>query len=262
MACRSGLQIADLVEEERAAVGQLELADALLQRAGERALLVAEQRALDELARNGGDVDRDERRVGIGRLAMQEAREQLLAGAAFAEDHDGGRKFRDLVHRFEHVLQAGARAGDEVAGGGVARRVLQRQHVAMQILPLAGVADELAQHVGIGVLRQEVIGAELDRADRAVDVRRRGGHDDLDQRKVFTDDLQKVDAAESRLRDVGDEDIDVLLVQQRQACLGGRGADDTVVAPQRLRQTFARFILPVDYENGLSSHGRSLRFKV
>ena len=55
------LQIADLVEEQRAAVGQLELADALLQRAGERALLVAEQRALDQLARNRRHVDGDER---------------------------------------------------------------------------------------------------------------------------------------------------------------------------------------------------------
>jgi hypothetical protein len=41
-------QLAHLVEEERAAVRQLEAADALLQRAGERALLVAEQLALDD----------------------------------------------------------------------------------------------------------------------------------------------------------------------------------------------------------------------
>ena len=132
----------------------------------------------------------------------------------------------------------------------------------MQILPLAGVADEVAQHVGIGVLGQEVIGAELDGADRAVDVRRRGGHDDLDQRKVFADDLQQVDAAEPGLRDVGDEDVDVLLVQQRQARFGGRGADDAVVAPQRLRQALARLVLRVDYENGLAAGRHRREFKV
>jgi hypothetical protein len=98
-----------------------------------------------------------------------------------------------------------------------------------------------------------VIGPELDRADRAVDVRLRGGHDDLDQRKVFADDLQEVDAAEPGLRDVGDEDVDVLLVEERQARLGRRRADDAVVASQCLRQTLARVILPVDNQNSLAS---------
>ena len=41
-------QLADLVEEQRAAVGHLEAAGLLLGRAGERALLVAEQLALDQ----------------------------------------------------------------------------------------------------------------------------------------------------------------------------------------------------------------------
>ena len=45
-------QVADLVEEQRAAGGQLELAELLLVRAGERAALVAEQRALDQLVRD------------------------------------------------------------------------------------------------------------------------------------------------------------------------------------------------------------------
>jgi hypothetical protein len=38
-------------------------------RAGERAALVAEQRALGELARNRGEVDGDERRFRIAGLA-------------------------------------------------------------------------------------------------------------------------------------------------------------------------------------------------
>ena len=44
-------QIADLVEEQRAARRQFELAELLLHRAGERAALVAEERALDQLVR-------------------------------------------------------------------------------------------------------------------------------------------------------------------------------------------------------------------
>ena len=62
-----GLQLerdlADLVEEQRAAVGELEAADAVAQRAGERALLVAEELALEQLARDRRAVDADQRPV-------------------------------------------------------------------------------------------------------------------------------------------------------------------------------------------------------
>ena len=44
--------VADLVEEERAAVGQLELAAPPRDRAGEGAALVAEQLGLDQLLRD------------------------------------------------------------------------------------------------------------------------------------------------------------------------------------------------------------------
>ena len=54
-------QLADLVEEERAPVGQLEAADPPGDGAGEGALLVAEQLALDEPRGEGGAVDLDQR---------------------------------------------------------------------------------------------------------------------------------------------------------------------------------------------------------
>jgi hypothetical protein len=47
--------------EKRAAVGQLEPADACGQRTGEGALLVAEQLAFEQLAWNGAAIDRHER---------------------------------------------------------------------------------------------------------------------------------------------------------------------------------------------------------
>ena len=46
-----GVDLADLVEEERAAVGLLEAADAALDGAGERAFFVAEEFALEQLRR-------------------------------------------------------------------------------------------------------------------------------------------------------------------------------------------------------------------
>src|SRR5690242_5671115 len=53
--------VADLVEEERAALGLLEASDRARCRAGECPLLMAEKLALDELARDRRHVDRDER---------------------------------------------------------------------------------------------------------------------------------------------------------------------------------------------------------
>ena len=56
--------LADLVEEDGAAVALLELADPLAVGPGERALLVPEQLALQQRFGDGGAVDRQERLVG------------------------------------------------------------------------------------------------------------------------------------------------------------------------------------------------------
>ena len=57
------LHLADLVEEDRAGVRLLELADARRRGAGEGALLVAEQLALEQLRRQRGAVHLHERRA-------------------------------------------------------------------------------------------------------------------------------------------------------------------------------------------------------
>ena len=72
--------VADLVQEQRAAVGQLELSAPPADRAGERAALVTEQLGLDQLLGDGGAVDLDERAVPSRGLGVDGARHQLLAG--------------------------------------------------------------------------------------------------------------------------------------------------------------------------------------
>src|SRR5207302_3703063 len=54
-------QVPDLVEKERAAVGRAESSRCARHRAGESALLVAEQLRFGQLARDGAAVDRHER---------------------------------------------------------------------------------------------------------------------------------------------------------------------------------------------------------
>ena len=89
-------QRAHLVQEQGAAVGQLELAHLACVGPRKRALLVPEQLGFEEGVRNGGEVDGHE---GLGAprpLPMDGARHQLLARAALRRDEDGGRRLRHL----------------------------------------------------------------------------------------------------------------------------------------------------------------------
>src|SRR3546814_9821877 len=55
--------VAHLVEEQRTALGKLDLAFGRLYRSGERALFIAEQLGLQQIFRNRGAVDRNKGRI-------------------------------------------------------------------------------------------------------------------------------------------------------------------------------------------------------
>ena len=84
------VELADLVEEQRAAVGDLEESLAVGVGAGEGPLAVAEELALDQVFGQGAAVDRDEGPIGAAALVVEAARDQLLARAGLAQDHDRG----------------------------------------------------------------------------------------------------------------------------------------------------------------------------
>ena len=90
-------QLADLVEEERPLVGDLELARPRRDGAGERPLHVAEQLALDEVLGDGAAVDDDERRRGAVRASVNLAGDELLARAGLAGDEHADVGRRDLL---------------------------------------------------------------------------------------------------------------------------------------------------------------------
>ena len=81
--------LADLVEQDGAALRQLELALLALMGAGERATLVAEQLGLQQIVRDGGAVDLDERLLAPIRLVVDVAGDHFLADAGLAHDQDG-----------------------------------------------------------------------------------------------------------------------------------------------------------------------------
>ncbi len=91
--------------------GQLEAADPPPRRAGEGALLVAEQLADDDAGGERGAVDGDEQPLPARAELVDRPRDQLLARAGLAEDQHGAAGRGDLPDRRTHRLHRPALAG-------------------------------------------------------------------------------------------------------------------------------------------------------
>ncbi len=97
-------QLADLVEQQGAAVRGLEEALAVLGGTGEGALAVAEELGLEQGLGDRTAVDRDEGLRRPRALRVDRARDELLAGAGLAADQHRRHAARDLVDQRAHLL--------------------------------------------------------------------------------------------------------------------------------------------------------------
>jgi hypothetical protein len=159
-------QLADLVEEQRAAVGLLEAAAPPRHRPGEGALLVTEQLALQQRRAEDGAVDLDERPAGAVAVGVDGGGDQLLAGAALAGDEDRLRGSRHPADGLEHLEHRGAGAHQLLVGlrpRPVVRR--QRPHLLDQRLLCQCAADRDEHLVEVERLGDVVEGAQLHRLD-------------------------------------------------------------------------------------------------
>ena len=105
-------QIADLIEKERAAFGQLEAP--LLSRVGARegALLIPEELRLDEAVGQRRATHFDERFLRPQRVVVDRMRDELLARARFSADEHGRIGRRDLRDLLVHLPHRSARPDD------------------------------------------------------------------------------------------------------------------------------------------------------
>ena len=160
--------VADLVEEQRAAMGELDLALGGLDRAGEGALLVAEQLGLEQVLGDRGAVDRDEAAAAAPARLVDAAGEQLLAGAAGAEQHHRDVGIGDPLDGARDLRHFG-RGGDHRAehGAVVADLLLEPPVLGLDAVELEGAADDQAELVDVDRLLVEIIGARRDRPERA-----------------------------------------------------------------------------------------------
>ncbi len=170
--------VADLVEEQRAVVGVLDLSASLFGCTRESPLLVPEELALEQRIRNRSTVDRDEWPGGPGAQRVKRPCEQLLARTALAQEQYRGVGRRDLLHQpadLQHALAGRDHALER-------RGVLAKQKLAVLILELIhpiGALDDERKDVGIDRLLIEIVGTEADRFDSILAVAAPGDYDHL-----------------------------------------------------------------------------------
>jgi hypothetical protein len=83
---RAGRQCGNFVKDNGASSAQLQAAELALNGAGECAEFVAEELAFHQIWRKAGAVNFQKRSVATGAKFMDEARQMVFAGSAFAAD--------------------------------------------------------------------------------------------------------------------------------------------------------------------------------
>ena len=194
--------VADFVEEERPAVGQLEAAHAVGPRVGEGALHVAEELALEDALGEPSRVHGEEGARSAGRGRVQEAGDEALPGAVLARDEDGGVGGADALDQVQDGLH---RPGLGHEGGkpfpakqGVLGLEPKRPAHGRGELQL-GTQRGQQPDVLPGLL-DEVLRPPAHRLDRQLDAPP-GGHDhDGDGRRHLLEPLQEVQPLAARGR--------------------------------------------------------------
>jgi hypothetical protein len=187
--------VADLVEEQGAALGELDLALRRLDRAGEGALFVAEQLGLEQILRDGGAVDRDEGPAGAAAGGVDAAGEQLLAGTAGAEQHHRHAGIGDPFDRprdLEHLRRGGDHGAED--GAVVPGFLLEPAVLVLDPVELEGAPNDEAELIDVDRLLVEIVGARRDRPQRAFARAVAGRDDDLRVRLERQDRLQRREA--------------------------------------------------------------------
>ena len=86
--------LGDFVEKNCAAIGQLEFSFHTLLRAGECALLVAEELAFQKCIAHSGRIESDERPRRSGRGIVNRVGQECFSGSGFAKEYHGHVRFR------------------------------------------------------------------------------------------------------------------------------------------------------------------------
>src|SRR5262249_6365320 len=206
----------DLVEEPRAPARQLDLADTVVHRAGERAALVPEELALEQRVRERRAVDRDEAAALALALEVDRAGRQLLARSGFAVDEHGGvvlGEHADGLEDLVHDPVAAHHVRERVPVGELAAQVVDLVQQAPLLEDLLGGEENLLFLEG---LRDVVARALLDGLDRTFDAGVAGDHDDVEIGPAIADLTGQPDAVRAGDLEIHHRERELLLGQEAQ----------------------------------------------
>ena len=97
-------------------------------RAGERALLVSEELALDQVLGDGAAIEDHEGPLAARRLVVERPGDELLSRARLAGDHDGDVHRRDLLEEPENLSHPRRATDHSREEAGLAAGDLRRDH--------------------------------------------------------------------------------------------------------------------------------------
>src|SRR5215831_5639087 len=156
---QSRAHLRDLVEEDGAAVGQLEETRLTLVRAGEGALLVAEELALHQGLGDGRAVDGDEWPLAPIAHLMNGPGDQLLARPRLTGDQDRGVAGPGQLDQPIDLLHCRARAQDGPETTTLAKLPAQERHLALDFPALHRLVEEYPEAPRVHRLGQVVVGS-------------------------------------------------------------------------------------------------------
>ncbi len=171
---------------------QLEDAGPAIVCAGEGALFVTEDLALEQRLGNRGAVDGHERERRARAQLVDGLRDELLARARLAPDEHRRRRRRRLLDHAIERSNAGAVADDAAEAALLAELTAEQLDLAQRLLPLDRLVQQDAQPLRIHGLAQIVVGAVLDRFDRALDGALRRQQDERDVRQLILQGAEEV----------------------------------------------------------------------
>ncbi len=171
--------LGDLVEEQRAAVGALEVALVLPVGAGEGPLLVAEKLAFYQLRGDGPAIERKERGLLAAAEVVDGLRGKLLAGAALALQQHRRRSGRDAAELVVELLHRRRAAEDMAEAAELAQLVAQLADLGAQLAGARHAPQDGAQALDVDGLHQIVRRARAQRRDRALHGRVAGDQHEL-----------------------------------------------------------------------------------
>ena len=195
------------IEEDGAAFRFLEEADLVLHRAGEGALLVAEEFGFEQVLGQRRAVDGHEGLVLPRGIEMQRAGDEFLAGAALALDQDGAVGIGDLGDEVVDLLHLRARADDVLEAVFLLDDLPQVAVLADEALVIERALDGELQLIHLERLGDVVVGAELHRLERRLHRLVRRDQDDRRLRQHLAAFAEDVEAADLVHAQIGDDEL-------------------------------------------------------